>query len=160
VFPATVIIVPNFLLLRKLGLLNTYWAIVLPTLASGLAILLLKRFFDRIPSEFYSMAALDGASELRTFVHVCLPLSKPILAVTALQALVFAYGRFLWPFLTCQKERMWTVMVWLYQFHGEHSAGHPELAMAALVVTSLPLVAVFLMCQRTLERTVRFPGIP
>lgn len=160
VFPATVIIIPNYLLLRKLGLLNTYWAVILPTLASGLSILLLKRFFDRIPSEFYSMAALDGASELRTFVHVCLPLSKPILAVTALQAVVFTYGRFLWPFLTCQKEQMWTVMVWLYQFHSEHSTARPELAMAALVVTSLPLVLVLLMCQRTLERTVRFPGIP
>lgn len=160
VFPATVIIIPNFLLLKKLGLLNTYWAVVLPTLASGLAILLLKRFFDRIPSEFYSMAALDGASELRTFVLVCVPLCKPILAVTVLQAVVFTYGRFLWPFLTCQREQMWTVMVWLYQFHSEHSSAHPELAMAALVVTSLPLVIVFLMCQRTLERTVRFPGIP
>ena len=157
VFPATVIIIPNFLLLKKLGLLNTYWAVILPTLASGLAILLLKRFFDRIPSEFYSMAALDGAGELRTFVHVCLPLSKPILAVTALQAVVFTYGRFLWPFLTCQKEQMWTVMVWLYQFHSAHSSAHPELAMAAFVVTSLPLVILFLMCQRTLDRTVRLP---
>jgi len=157
-FPAALIMIPNFLLLKSIGLLNTYWAIVLPTLASGLGILILKSFFDRVPSELYDAAALDGAGEVRTFAHVCLPLSKPILAVVALHAFIFAYGRFMWPLLTCQRERMWPLMVWLYQFHSRHSAAHPELAMAALVITTIPLVLVFFLCQRSVDKGINLPA--
>jgi ABC-type glycerol-3-phosphate transport system permease component len=153
-FPVSLIMIPNFLLLKSLGLLNTYWSIVLPALANGLAILILKSFFDRVPSELYDAACLDGAGEFRTFAHVYFPLCKPILAVVALQAFLVAYGRFLWPLLTCQTERMQPLTVWLYQFHSQHAAAHPELAMAALAVTSIPLVLVFLLCQRSIDKAI------
>lgn len=156
-FPAALTMIPNFLLLRSIGLLNTYWAVVLPVMASGVGIFVLKSFFDRLPAELFDAASLDGAGKLRTFAHVCLPLSMPILAVVALQTFIFAYGMFMWPLLTCQKEKMWPLMVWLYQFVLRDAANSPEVAMAALVVTAIPLVLVFILCQRTIEKGVTMP---
>jgi multiple sugar transport system permease protein len=157
-FPAILTMVPNFFLLRGLGLLNTYWAVVFPTMASGLGILLLKSYFDRIPPELYETARLDGAGEFRTFTHVCLPLSRPILAIVALQTFVFSYGRFLWPLLTCQKEKMWPLMVWLYQLELRHGADSPQLVMAALLIAALPLVTVYILCQRAMSRGISLPS--
>ncbi len=157
-FPTALTMIPNFLLLRSIGLLNSYWAVILPVMASGVGIFVLKSFFDRLPAELFDAASLDGAGELRTFAHVCLPLSKPILAVVALQTFVFAYGMFMWPLLTCQKEKMWPLMVWLYQFVSRDAANSPEVAMAALVVTAIPLVLVFILCQRAVVKGLTIPS--
>jgi multiple sugar transport system permease protein len=158
-FPALLTVIPNFLLLKSLRLLNTYWAVVLPTFASGFGILILKSFFDRLPAELFDAARLDGAGEARTFAHVCLPLSGPILAAVALHAFLVTYGMFLWPLLTCQKDKMWPLMVWLYQFHTRDAAAFPELGMASLLVTAIPLVLLFILCQRTVTRGISLPHL-
>ncbi len=157
-FPAALTMIPNFLLLKSVGLLNTYWALILPVTASGLGILILKSYFDRLPPELFDAACLDGAGEWRTFAHVCLPLSKPILAAVALQTFLVAYGMFMWPLLTCQRQKMWPLMVWLYQFVSREAASSPEVAMAAIAVTAIPLVILFILCQRTIMRGLIISG--
>ncbi|GIV21655.1 MAG: hypothetical protein KatS3mg023_3406 [Armatimonadota bacterium] len=153
-FPAEVAMIPNFLLIKELGLLNTYWALVLPGLASGMGIFLLKGYFDSLPQELYEAAMLDGAGELRMFWSITVPLSMPILAVIALGAFTSAYGGFMWAFLVVQKPEMWTMMVFLWQL-GRDS--YPWVWMASLVIAALPTLLVFIFAQRVILRGIIVP---
>ena len=153
-FPPTVAMIPNFLLIRELGLLNTYWALILPGLASGMGIFLLKGYFDSLPRELYEAAMMDGAGELRMFTQITLPLSKPILAVLALGSFSAAYGGFMWAFLICQDPKMWTMMVFLWQLGRET---YPSVWMASLVIAALPTLLVFIFCQKIILRGIIVP---
>ena len=155
-FPAEVAMIPGFLLLRDLNLLNTFGALVLPGLANGYSIFLLKGFFDSVPRELYEAADIDGAGELRKFWSITFPMSKPILAVIALTAFKMAYGGFMWAFLTCQDPKMWTIMVWLYDFQGRY-ASEPGMCMAAFTLASVPTLLVFLFCQKIIMRGIVIP---
>ncbi len=153
-FPKEVAMIPNFLLIKELGLLNTYWALVLPGLASGMGIFLLKGYFDSLPTELYEAAMIDGASELRMFLQITIPLSKPILAVIALGSFAAAYGGFMWAFLICQKPHMWTMMVFLWQLGHE---SYQSIWMASLVIAAVPTLLVFIFCQKIILRGIIVP---
>jgi len=153
-FPHSVTMIPNFLLLKKLSLLNTYAALILPHLVHGMGVFLLKGYFDSLPRELYEAGMIDGASELQMFFRITLPLSKPILAVIALGSFTAAYGSFMWAFLICQKESMWTLMVFLYQFQ---QIAPPYTHMAALVVAAIPTLIVFIFAQRVIMRGIVIP---
>jgi multiple sugar transport system permease protein len=153
-FPPMVTQIPVFLMLRKLDLLNTFWALILPGLANGYSIFLLKGFFDSHPRELYESAEIDGAGELRMFWHLALRLSAPILAVVALNAFVHAYSNFMFALLICQDERMWTVMPWLYQL--QQTSG-PGVVYASLVVAAVPTLLVFAFCQNIILRGIVIP---
>lgn len=114
-FPGMVLGIPQFLLIKNFGLLNTFAALILPGMASGYSIFLLKGFFDSLPKELFESAAIDGASEWTVFWHIAMGLSTPILSVIALGAFTGAYGNFMMAFLLCQNKSMWTMMVYLYQ---------------------------------------------
>jgi len=157
-FPAEVAMIPNFLLLRDLNLLNTFGALILPTLANGFSIFLLKGFFDSLPKELYEAASMDGATEFKMFMSITLPLCKPILAVIALNAFLAAYGGFMWAFLVCQDAKMWTLMVWLYNFQ-ERMSDQPSMVMAALMLSSIPTLLVFLFCQKIILRGIIIPSM-
>ncbi len=153
-FPAEVAMIPNFLMIRDLGLLNTFGALVLPGLANGFGIFLLKGFFDSLPPELYEAALIDGASEWKMFYSITLPLCKPILAVMALGAFTGAYGAFMFAFLVCQDKSMWTLMVFLYQFQQEYGN---FMIMASLVLSAIPTLIVFILCQRVILRGIVIP---
>ncbi|NQU65154.1 MAG: carbohydrate ABC transporter permease [SAR324 cluster bacterium] len=155
-FPAEVAMIPGFLLLRDLSLLNTFGALVLPGLANGYSIFLLKGFFDSVPRELYEAADIDGAGEFTKFWRITFPMSKPILAVIALGAFTMSYGGFMWAFLTCQDPKMWTIMVWLYDFQGRY-ASEPGMCMAAFTLASIPTLLVFLFCQKIIMRGIVIP---
>ncbi len=134
-FPAEVTMIPGFLLLKQFHLLNTYWAILLPSMASGYSIFLLKGFFDSLPRELYEAAMLDGAREATMFMRITVPLSKPVLAVIGLGTFTAAYGMFMFAFVVCQDPNMWTMMVWLF----EMNVWSPQFVqMAALVLSGIP----------------------
>jgi len=138
----------------NVSLMNTFFALVLPGLASGFSIFLLKGFFDSLPPELYEAAMLDGATEPRMFLTITIPMCKPVLAVTALGAFGAAYGSFMFAFLTCQDPSMWTLMVFLYQFQQMYSV---PLVMASLVVASIPTLVVFIFCQNIILRGIVIP---
>lgn len=154
-FPAEVGMIPQFLLLKNLHMLNTYWALILPGLANGFGIFLLKGFFDSLPPELFEAAIMDGASEWRMFFNITLPLSKPILAVIALGAFGAAYGSFMFAFLVCQDTSKWTVMVFLYELQ---QYAPPGVVMASLVLSSLPTLLVFIFCQNIILRGIILPS--
>jgi multiple sugar transport system permease protein len=154
-FPAEVAMIPNFLMLKQLGMLNSFWALLLPGIASGYSIFLLKGFFDSLPKELYEAGILDGATELAMFARITLPLSLPIFSVIALQAFTASYGAFLFALVVCQDERMWTLMVWLYNLQ----ATAPQyVIMAALTLSALPTLLVFLAAQKVILRGIVLPS--
>ena len=154
-FPAEVTMIPNFLLLKNLHLLNTFAALVLPGAASGFMIFMLKGFFDSLPIELFEAAALDGAPEFTMLRKVAVPLSRPVFGYFALTTFMAAYGTFLYAFLVAQDRRMWTVMVFLYQLSG---TAPKYVMMAAFTLAALPTLLVFLLAQRTIMRGIVLPS--
>jgi ABC-type glycerol-3-phosphate transport system permease component len=155
-FPAAVAAIPGFLLLRDLGLLNTFAALVLPGAANGMTIFLLKGFFDSLPAELYEAATIDGAPEWTVFWRISLPLVKPILAVGMLNAFIAAYNGWEWAIIVAQDPKIWTIAVWTYQF-SQTLTGAPYMVMAAFIVNSIPVLLVFLFCQKIILRGIILP---
>ncbi len=153
-FPPMVTQIPVFLLLRELNLLNTYGALVLPGLANGYSIFLLKGFFDSLPQELYESAQIDGASEVRIFLQITMSLSKPILAVIGLQTFQAAYSNFMMALLYCQDENMWTIMPWLYQLQSNSAQG---VIFSSLIIAAIPTFLVFAFCQNIIMRGIVVP---
>lgn len=154
-FPAEVAMIPSFLLLKDLGLLNTFAALVLPTAASGYMIFLLKGFFDSLPQELYESGQIDGAKEGTMLWKIAIPLSRPVLGYLALVAFMGAYGAFMYAFLVAQDQSMWTIMVWIYQLQMIAPRG---VIMAALTLAALPTLVVFLLAQNVIMRGIVLPG--
>jgi len=153
-FPPMVTQIPVFLMLREFQLLNTFWALILPGLANGYSIFLLKGFFDSLPRELYESAEIDGAGEFRIFWQITMSLSKPILAVIALSAFTQAYSNFMMALLICQDEKMWTLMPWLYQLQQRSGEG---VVFASLLIASVPTFLVFAFCQNIIMRGIVVP---
>jgi len=153
-FPPMVTQIPVFLMLREFNLLNTFLALVLPGMANGFSIFLLKGFFDSLPQDLYDSAALDGAGELTIFWQITMSLSKPILAVIALNAFTLAYTNFMMALLICQDEKMWTIMPWLYQL--QQTSG-PGVIFASLLLAAIPTFLVFTFCQNLILRGIVIP---
>lgn len=153
-FPHEISLIPNFLFLKETGLLNTFGALILPHVAHGYSIFLLKGFFDSLPKELYESAAIEGAGEFRMFWQITAPLSKPILAVIALSSFQQAYGSFLWALVVCPKQEMWTLMVWLYDMNGWAPY---STFVAALCVAAIPTLLLFVFCQKIIMRGIVLP---
>ncbi|MES2202322.1 MAG: carbohydrate ABC transporter permease [candidate division FCPU426 bacterium] len=156
-FPAEVTAIPQFILIKKFGMLNTFWALVLPGLANGFWIFMLKGFFDSLPKELYEAAIIEGAGEFTLFTKVTVPLAAPILALTAFGAFNAAYSGYLWNIIVANDNRMWTLMVALQQYMGEDRPA--SLVMAAMALASIPTLIAFLMVQRVILRGIVIPGM-
>ena len=124
------------------------------TIVVSFSIFILKGFFDSLPDPLFEAAQLDGASELRMFWNISVPLSAPVLAVIAITTFTLAYGSFMWAFIVCQDPNYWTVMVYVYQLQQTLEYGG---LMALLVVTALPTLIVFIFCQRIILRGIVVP---
>jgi ABC-type glycerol-3-phosphate transport system permease component len=144
--------------MRDLGLLNTYAALVLPGLANGMSIFILKCFFDGLPRELYEAASIDGASELQVMWMVTLPLTKPILAINSLNAFIQAYNSWEWALIVCQDQQYWTLAVWLYQMQMIWQ-NYPYVVMAGFVIASIPTAIVFISCQKIILRGIVIPSM-
>ena len=156
-FPPMVTQIPNFLMLREFNLLNTFWALILPGLANGYSIFLLKGFFDSLPRELYESAALDGAGEMRIFWQITMSLSKPILAVIALSAFTRAYSNFMLALLICQDQDMWTLMVWMYDLQTRSEPDGVGVIFASLLIAAIPTFLIFAFCQKVIMRGIVVP---
>ncbi len=151
--PTTVLALPAYLTANSLpflhwSLLNTPWVIWLPSVASNaFSILLLKRFFDSIPAELLAAASIDGAGPLRALWSVILPMSRPILGVVSIFAVVNVWKDFLWPLLTLTNTSAQTVNIGLNQL----SIGLPlNILIASLAIASVPTIIFFLIFQRNI----------
>ncbi len=147
VIPAQVAMLPLFLLLKGMGLVNTYWGVVIPGLASIFGIFLVRQYAQSIPDDLLDAARVDGASEWRIYRSIVLPVIRPILATLAIWTFLAAWNDFMWPLIVLSDDRLYTLPVALAGLVGEH-VQDTELMMAGSVLTVLPVLLVFLVLQR------------
>ncbi|MFJ8659572.1 carbohydrate ABC transporter permease [Streptomyces sp. NPDC093795] len=159
--PATVLVVPQYLTVLDVpiverNLLNTPWAIWLPAVTNAFNIFLLKRFFDSIPKEILDAASMDGASPVRILWSIVLPVSRPILGVVSIFAVVGVWKDFLWPMLTLPDPSKQTLNVGIYSL----SNGVPvNVLIAALTIASVPTLLIFLIFQRNIMSGLTAGGL-
>lgn len=147
IIPAQVTMLPLFLMLKSLGLINTYMAIIIPGLANIFGIFLIRQYAFSIPDSLIEAAKIDGATDFQIYYRIILPLCKPILVTLAIFTFMGVWNDFLWPLIALTDNSMYTLPVALANLMGEHTKD-PELMMAGSVITILPVIIVFLVLQR------------
>lgn len=145
--PVQVAMLPLFLLVKALGLVNSYAGVVIPGLASIFGIFLVRQYALAIPDDLLDAARIDGAGEWRVFGLIVLPTIRPVLATLGLWTFLATWNDFMWPLIILSDERRYTLPVALAGLVGEH-AQDVELMMAGAVVTVLPVLVLFLLLQR------------
>jgi multiple sugar transport system permease protein len=154
-FPAVVFLVPLFILMRLLGLVNTHGSLILTYLTFGLplAIWLLKGFYDNIPYQLEQAARIDGASRFQAFVLIIMPLSVPGIIATAIYSFIGAWNEYIFAYTFINKNDRLTLPIGIQRFFSESSSDFPGL-MAASFMMSVPVVVLFLLLQRYFVRAL------
>jgi len=147
VIPAQVTMLPLFLMLKELGLVNTYAGVIIPGMASIFGIFLVRQYALSIPDGILDAARIDGAGEFRIYWSIVLPACRPILVTLALFTFMGTWNDFMWPLIVLMDDDMHTLPVALASLVGEH-AQDPELMMAGAVLTVLPMLMLFVAFQR------------
>lgn len=156
--PAQVLIVPWFREFGALGLLNTYWAVILPALPSVVAVFVFKQFFDSLPKELEESARLDGAGFWTIYSRIILPLARPAISAVAIFTMVITWNDLLWPLLALTNPDIMTVPVGLATASGSYTAQYANV-MAGSILGALPLVLLFLFFQRHIVEGIAGTGL-
>lgn len=169
--PTVVTMIPLFLILRHFpfaggndllgnggtGLINTYWAVILPWAAGGFAIFFMRQFFETLPDDLAEAARIEGASEFRIFRQIYLPLAKAPLAVLGILTFQAGWNNFMWPLIVLNEPEMMTIQVGLAAFINDHQTDYGPL-MAGTLVGSLPVILVFVFGQKYIIEGVAHSG--
>jgi multiple sugar transport system permease protein len=156
--PFQVVIIPTFLIVKKLGLIDTLGALILPNLAQAFGIFMLRQFFRTLPVELEEAARIDGASRLGVLFKIVLPLSGPALATLAVIMFLWTWNDFLWPLITIYHADNMTLQLGLATFQGAHQT-NTNLLMAANVMSMLPVLLLFFVAQRYFIRGIATTGL-
>lgn len=156
--PTEAIVLPQFLELRALHLLGTYWALILPASAAPVAVFVFQSFFKGIPVSLIEAARLDGANWWRIYSQVCMPLCRPAISAVSILTFVSTWNAFLLPLLVLTQTKSQTIPVGLSGLIGGSAIQYAE-TMAASVLGIIPLLAVFLLFQRNIVQGVANTGI-
>lgn len=156
--PLTVVMVPAYLVIVGVGLVDNLWGIILPTVASPTAVFLLRQYMLTIPDELIEAARVDAATEFRIYWRIVLPLTAPALAVLAIFSVLWRWNDFLWPLIVLSSRKNFTLQVGLNAFQGEFSVQwHYILAMTFLSL--LPVTVVFLFLQKYITTGIAGTGM-
>ncbi|MBV8544861.1 MAG: carbohydrate ABC transporter permease [Acidobacteria bacterium] len=147
IVPPQVGMLPLFLLMKNLHLVNTYWGVIIPSMVTVFGIFLIRQFMLAVPQELLEAARIDGAGEFRIYWSVVMPLARPILATLATFMFMSTWNDFMWPLIILSNQSHHTLPVALANLLGEHVLD-VELMMAGAVITVLPVLLVFLILQR------------
>lgn len=158
IVPFQVVMIPQFILLRNLHLVNTHAALILLQAFSPFGVFLLRQFYLNIPNELLEAARIDGLSEFGIYRKIMLPLSTPALATLAILTFVFVWNDFLGPLIYLHSARLRTIQLGIRMFISQYSADY-ALIMAASVCSLIPVVAVFLLAQRYFVQGISFTGL-
>jgi multiple sugar transport system permease protein len=156
--PFQVVIIPSFLIVKDLGLIDTLGALILPNLVSAFGIFMLRQFFRTLPIELEEAARIDGASRLGVLFKIVLPLSGPALATLAVIMFLWTWNDFLWPLITIYSAENMTIQLGLATFQGAHQA-NTNLLMAANVMSMVPVLLLFFFAQRYFIRGIATTGL-
>jgi multiple sugar transport system permease protein len=156
--PGQVTMIPVYLILNEMHLTNTMIGIVLPGLVGAFSIFLFRQFMSTIPDELLEAARLDGASELRVFMQIVLPICKPILAVQGILTFIAGWNSFLWPLIIANDENLYTLSVALALLKGQYG-GNFALQMAGSTFMVVPIIVVFMFFQKYIIESYTISGI-
>ncbi|QHW30802.1 carbohydrate ABC transporter permease [Paenibacillus rhizovicinus] len=156
--PGVSVLIPQYLLMQKLHLVDNIWAIILPHFAWGFVIFLFKGFFDQLPKELLQAARVDGATEFRTFLRIVVPMSIPVFTIVGVMTFIPVWNDFLWPYIVTKSPHNWTFTVAMNDLQGGRNP-RPNLISASGVVSMIPLMLVFMGTQGAIEKGINFTGI-
>jgi multiple sugar transport system permease protein len=156
--PFTVIVVPLFIIVDWLGWVDTYWGLIVPMIPHAFGIFLLRQFYLSLPRELEEAAIVDGASLMRVYWSIVLPLSRPILAALGIFFFLANWNNFLWPLVATQSQDLWVVQLGIQQFTGEHGSQY-QLIMAASTLAALPTLLLFFVLQKRLVEGIKMTGL-
>ncbi|WP_433514576.1 carbohydrate ABC transporter permease [Nonomuraea sp. CA-143628] len=157
--PPQVLMAPLFAEMVSLGLVDTWWSIILPQVAAPLIVYILYKFFQDVPLELEQAAFVDGAGRWRVFFTIVLPLSRPVLAAVSIFTFITTWNNFLWPFLVSTDPNTMTLPVGLANVvQGTFGLRYAQI-MASVVLAGLPLLVVFVLFQRQIIRGVAHTGL-
>ena len=156
--PFTVLLIPNFVLIRQFNWYDSYQALILPPAFSAFATFLLRQYFRGIPQELDDAARMDGASSFRIWWQIIMPNSAPVIAALAIFVFLGNWNEFLWPLVVTNSPEMRTIPVGLSAFQGQFNVRW-ELLMAAAVVAMLPIIVVYLFAQQWFIKGITITGM-
>jgi len=156
--PAQALIVPLFREILAMGLLGSYWAVVLPQIPTAVAVFVFKQFFDGLPRELVESAQADGASWFRIYLQIIMPLSRPATAAVAIFSFVWAWNSLLWPLLVLTDSQLMTVTVGLASVQSEFGIRYAQI-MASALLGALPLLTLFVFFQRQIVQGISNTGL-
>ncbi|MFZ5951245.1 MAG: carbohydrate ABC transporter permease [Candidatus Rifleibacteriota bacterium] len=145
--PSQVIMIPVFIIVKTLGLLNSYLGLIIPGCAHAFGILAMRQFMLDLPDEIFEAARIDGAGDLDIFARIVWPLSRPIMASLAVTSFIYTWDQFLYPLIIMQDEPMFTLPVALVSLTSKHF-GRWGVLLAGGIVTALPSLIVFFLAQK------------
>lgn len=156
--PGVVVLIPNFIVMRNLGLVNTHLGLMLPALTSAFGTFLMRQFFLGFPSELEDAAKLDGCNPLSFYFRILIPLSTPILATLGVMTFQGTWNDFLWPLIMLSSASKRTLQVGLSFMIGPNSTDWP-LLMAGSVLTLLPIIVLFFFAQKYFVQSIKMTGL-
>ncbi|SRR5581483_9339232 len=145
--PMPVTIIPKYLIINNLHLINTYWALILPMMVQPFSVFLMVQFMKSLPKELEEAAWIDGASRWRTFIQIILPLVQPALTAVAIISFQGAWNEFIWSLLVLDSRDMWTLPVGLFQFKNAHYTQY-NLLITSSMFNAIPVLILFFVFQR------------
>jgi multiple sugar transport system permease protein len=145
--PFQLTVIPTFLLFFRLHLINTLGALIVPQLTSVFGIYLMSSFFQNFPKELEEAGQIDGCTRMGTFFRIVLPIARPALAALAIITFIYAWNDLFWPLVAITSNKLYTVQLGLTTFHGQHRTEWSSV-MAGTVLTTMPVLLVFLIGQR------------
>jgi multiple sugar transport system permease protein len=156
--PGMMFLVPNFLTVANLNLLNSYAGVIMPSLAGVFGIFFMRQFFESLPKELEEAAYIDGATRIQTFFRIALPLSKPALATLGIITFLSSWNDFLWPLLILKERHLQTLPPGLRTLQGAYTSEYGQM-MAGAVITSIPVLLLYLVLQRYVVQSVQTAGL-
>ncbi|MDD5368507.1 MAG: carbohydrate ABC transporter permease [Anaerolineaceae bacterium] len=156
--PFQVTMIPNFIILRNLGLTDSHLGVILPQLANAFGTFLMRQFFLSFPSELEDASKLDGCNQLQMFYRIVLPNSKPILATLAVMTFQATWNDFLWPLIVLSSEGKRTLAVGLSYLVGQYTTRW-DILMAGSLLTVLPIILLFFFLQKYFVQSIKMTGL-
>lgn len=156
--PFQVVMIPTFIIMKELGLIDSLGALILPNLVTPLGIFLMRQFFRTLPIDLEEAAQIDGCSRLGVLFRVVLPLSGPALATLAVITFLYSWNDFLWPLVVIQTNSHMTLQLGLATFQGAHATNW-TLLMAGNVMATLPMLVAFVVAQRQFVSSIAAAGV-
>ena len=156
--PGEATIVSLFVLANKLGMIDTYWGLILPSLAGSMNIIIMTSFLRGIPNDLIEAARIDGAGELSTFVNVVLPLARTVMVTVSIFTFIGNWNSYLWPYLCAMSEDMFTLPVGIPTFISQFSVDK-TVPMTVNMIASIPILVFFIIFEKQIVKGITLAGI-